>query len=37
MAILKEFRAMGGVRGRNAHRGTSPPKYDYCVKVEVDG
>ena len=36
MAILKEFRAMAGIRGRNAHRGTTPPKYGYRVKVEVD-
>ena len=36
-AILKEFREMAGIRGRNAHRGTTPPKYDHRVKVEVDG
>ena len=27
-AILKEFREMAGIRGRNAHRGTTPPKYE---------
>ena len=36
MAILKEFREMSGVRGRKAHRRTLPPKYEYCVKVEVN-
>jgi hypothetical protein len=36
MAILKEFRELGGVRGRKAHRGTMPPKYEYRVKVEVN-
>ena len=36
MAILKEFREMAGIRGRNTHRGTTPPKYEYTVKVEVD-
>ena len=28
MAILKEFREMAGIRGRQAHRGTAPPKYN---------
>ena len=36
MAILKEFRDMAGIRGRNAHKPTPPPKYDYRVKVEVE-
>ena len=36
MAILKEFRELAGIRGRNAHRGKQPPKYDYRVKMEVD-
>ena len=36
MAILKEFRDLGGVRGRHAHRPTMPPKYEYRVKIEVD-
>ena len=36
MAILKEFRELSGARGRDAHRGTTPPKYAYCVKMEVD-
>ena len=36
MAILKEFCELGGVRGRKAHRGTMPPKYEYRVKVEVN-
>ena len=25
-----------GIRGRNTHKGTTPPKYEYTVKVEVD-
>ena len=29
MAILKDFREMAGIRGRNTHRGTTPPKYEY--------
>ena len=29
MAILKEFREMAGVKGRNVHRGTDPPTYEY--------
>ena len=36
MAILKEFREMAGIRGRNTNRGTTPPKYEYTVKVKVD-
>ena len=36
MAILKEFRELSGLRGRHAHRGQHPPKYEYTVKVEVD-
>ena len=27
--ILNEFRALGGIRGRQAHRGADPPKYDH--------
>ena len=29
--ILNEFRALGGIRGRQAHRGADPPKYDHRV------
>jgi hypothetical protein len=36
MAILKEFRALSGQHGRHTHRGWTPPKYEYTVKVEVD-
>ena len=36
MAILKEFRELGGVRGRKARRGTMPSKYEYCVKGKVN-
>ena len=36
MDILKEFRALAGIRGRNAHRGTQPPEYDHRVKVQLD-
>ena len=36
MAILKEFRELSGQSGRKAHRGRTPPKYEYTVKVEVD-
>ena len=32
--ILQEFRVLAGIRGRNAHRGQQPPKYDHTVKVE---
>ena len=32
MAILKEFRKLAGIRGRNAHRPTNPPKYNYMVE-----
>ena len=34
--ILKEFRELAGIRGRNAHTGTTPPSYDFKVKVELD-
>jgi hypothetical protein len=27
--ILQEFRVLAGIRGRNAHRGQQPPKYDH--------
>ena len=36
MDILAEFRALAGIRGRNAHRGTNPPQYDHRVKVELE-
>ena len=36
MAILKKFKERAGIRGRNKHVGTNPPKYDYVVKAEVD-
>ena len=36
LAILKEFHELSGKRGRNAHRGTTPPQYSYRVKVEVE-
>ena len=29
--ILNEFRALGGIRGRQAHRGADPPKHDHRV------
>ena len=29
MDILNEFRALAGIRGRNAHRGSNPPQYDH--------
>ena len=35
MAILKEFRELSGSHGRHTHRGQTPPKYEYTVKVEV--
>lgn len=35
MDILYEFRALAGVRGRNAHRGQQPPKYDLRAKVDI--
>ena len=35
-ARVFEFRELLGTSGRNAHRGTAPPKYEYTVKVEVD-
>ena len=34
--LLHEFRALAGMRGRNAHRGHQPPKYDHTVKVEIE-
>ena len=36
MDILNEFRALAGIRGRNAHRPTQPPQYDHRVKMEID-
>jgi len=35
MDILNEFRALAGIRGRNAHRATQPPQYDHRVKMEI--
>ena len=32
MQILKEFRALGGVRGRNTHRPHPPATYNHSVK-----
>ena len=37
LEILKEFRALAGIEGRNRHRGTAPPQYDFKVKIEADG
>ena len=34
--ILKEFRQLAGIRGRNAHRPSAPPQYDFKVKVEIN-
>ena len=34
--ILEEFRNLSGIRGRKAHRGTAPPKYEYRVKDEIE-
>ena len=34
--ILHEFRALAGMRGRNAHRGHQPPVYDHKVKAEIE-
>ena len=38
--LLHEFRALAGMRGRNAHRGhhfsDQTPKYDHTVKVEIE-
>ena len=35
--ILHEFRALAGIRGRNAHRGhRQPPVYDHKVKAEIE-
>ena len=36
LEILEEFRNLSGIRGRKAHRGTAPPKYDFRVKEELD-
>jgi hypothetical protein len=36
MEILKIFRELAGIRGRNNHRATGPPLYDFKVKVGVD-
>jgi hypothetical protein len=36
LAILKEFRELAGIRGRYVHRGTTPPSYNFTVKVELD-
>ena len=37
MDILKEFRQLAGIKGRSMHRPTMPPKYDFKVRVELDG
>jgi hypothetical protein len=37
MAILKEFRELGGVRGRKAHRGTMPPNAQVRVPRQGGG
>ena len=37
MDILKEFRGLAGIRGRNAHKPSAPPQYNFNVKIEVDG
>ena len=34
--ILHEFRALAGIRGRNAHRGHQLPVYDHKVKAEIE-
>ena len=36
MEILKEFRELAGVKGRNRHKATGPPQYNFKVKMEVD-
>ena len=36
MDILKEFRELAGIRGRQAHRPSAPPQYDFKVKMEID-
>ena len=36
MDILKEFRELAGIRGRNARKPSAPPQYDFEVKMEVD-
>ena len=33
--ILREFRALAGVKGRNAHRGQAPPQHDHCDFVTI--
>ena len=33
--ILREFRALAGVRGRNAHRGQAPPQYDHREVITI--
>ena len=34
--ILTEFHKLAGIKGRNSHRQTMPPVYDFKVKVELD-
>ena len=36
MDILKEFRELAGTHGRNAHKPSAPPQYDFKVKIKVD-
>ena len=36
LEILAEFRELAGAFGRNAHKPTMPPSYDFRVKVEVE-
>ena len=36
-AILKEFRAMAGIRGRKAHKPTPPPAYPWQVAAGQSG
>ena len=35
--ILKEFRAMAGIRGRKAHKPTPPPAYPWLVAAGQSG
>ena len=36
LEILAEFCELAGAFGRNAHKPTMPPSYDFRVKVEVE-
>ena len=33
MEILKEFRALAGIKGRYKHKPSAPPQYDFKVKM----